>query len=63
MAMILLLAAIAFGLLVVVRLIELIIHLIWPKPKPVTLEGDATICVQISPKASANSDKEGLSSK
>lgn len=63
MVMILLLVAIAFGLLAIVRLIELIIHLIWPKPKPATLEGDATIYVQISPKASANSDKEGLFSK
>lgn len=63
MAMVLLLVAIAFGLLAVVRLIELIIHLIWPKAKPVTLEGDATLYVQISPKASANSDKEGLCSK
>lgn len=63
MAMILLLVAIAFGLLAVARLIELIIHLIWPKPKPTTLEGDATLCVQISPKASVNSDKEGLFSK
>jgi len=63
MAMILLLVALAFGLLAIVRLIELIIHLIWPKPKQATLEGDTTLYVQISPKASANSDKEGLFSK
>ena len=63
MAMILLLVAMAFGLLAVLRLIELVIHLIWPKAKPVALEGDTTLYVQISPKASANSDKEGLSSK
>ncbi|MBU3590434.1 hypothetical protein ICN11_00165 [Polynucleobacter sp. 78F-HAINBA] len=63
MAMILLLVAMAFGLLAVLRLIELVIHLIWPKAKPVALEGDTTLYVQISPKASANSDKEGLSLK
>lgn len=63
MTMILLLAAIAFGLLAIVRLIELAIHLIGSKVKPVTLEGDATLYMQISPRASANSDKEGLSSK
>lgn len=63
MAMILLLAAVAFGLLAVVRLIELVIRLIWPKAKPAILKGETTLYVQISPKASANSDKERLFSK
>lgn len=58
MAMILLLIAIGFALLVLVRLVELAIHLIWPKPKPPTLSGDAALYVQITPKTSASSDKE-----
>ena len=56
--MILLLVAIGFALLTLIRLIELVIHLIWPKPTPPTLSGDAAIYVQISPKPSASSDKE-----
>lgn len=63
MAMILLLVAIAFALLAFIRLIGLVIHLIWPKPKSSVLEGNATLYVQITPKTSANSDKEDLSSK
>jgi len=58
MAMILLLVAIGFTLLALVRLIGLVIHLIWSKPKPPTLSGDATLYVQITPKMSASSDKE-----
>jgi len=63
MVMILLLVAIAFALLALVRLIGLVIHLIWPKPTLPTSEGDATVYVQITPKPSANSDKAGLTSK
>jgi uncharacterized membrane protein YqjE len=58
MAMILLLVAIGFALLALVRLIELVIHLIWSKPKPLTLSGDAALYVQITPKTSVGSDKE-----
>ncbi|HBK43054.1 MULTISPECIES: hypothetical protein [unclassified Polynucleobacter] len=63
MTMILLLVAIAFALLALVRFIELVIHLIWPKPTSSTLEGDATVYMQITPKPSANSDKAELTSK
>ncbi|MCX7237133.1 hypothetical protein [Polynucleobacter sp.] len=58
MAMILLLVAIGFALLALVRLIELVIHLIWPKPKPPTLSGDAALYVQITPRSSASGDNE-----
>ena len=63
MAMILLLVAIAFALLAFIRLIGLVIHLIWPKLKSSVLKGNATIYVQITPKTSANGDKEDLCSK
>ena len=63
MVMILLLVAIAFALLAFIRLIGLVIYLIWPKPAPPTLKGDATLYVQITPKPSANSHNAGLTSK
>lgn len=58
MAMILLLVAIGFALLALVRLIELVIHLIWPKPKLPTLFGKTALYVQITPKSSASGDEE-----
>jgi len=63
MTMILLLIAIAFALLVLVRFIELVIHFIWPKPNLSVFKGDAAVFVQITPKQSVNSDKAGDSGK